>query len=28
VNYLVISENPSLVGPVEHMVKTSGVFVA
>jgi hypothetical protein len=28
VNYLVISENPSLVGPVEHMVRTSGFFVA
>ena len=28
VNYLVTSENTSLVGPVEHMVKTSGVFVA
>jgi Putative zinc-finger len=27
VNYLVISENPSLVGPVEHMVRTSGFFV-
>ncbi len=28
VNYLVISENPSLVGPVEHMVRTSGFFAA
>ena len=28
VNYLVISENPSLVGPVEHMVQTSGFFLA
>jgi hypothetical protein len=28
VNYLVISENPSQVGPVEHMVRTSGFFVA
>ena len=28
VNYLVISENPSLVGPVEHMVTKSGSSLA